>query len=269
MAIFSSKLRGFTLIELVTVMVILGVLAVGISSFLQFGSRIYLETNDRSQLIASARFAIERFNREVRHALPNSPRLRNGNQCLEFRPIKAAAIYTDIPLAPLPPSSTIKVIRFDDSAFSNDLELIIYPLTSDEAYSPSSKISAIANNNPVFDHDLTVKEWPITLNNPIQFTEGSPTHRVFFIDQPISYCIEASELYRYQNYSGYLANGLPDVSSSPTALKVLMAESLDASGFQVNSASQLRSGNVLVTLNFRKNNEQVSFNNEIQVPNVP
>lgn len=267
MAISTYKTRGFTLIELVTVMVILGVLAVGISSFLQFGSRIYLETNDRSQLIASARFAIERLNREVRHALPNSPRLRNGNQCLEFRPIKAAAIYTDIPLAPLPPSSTIKVIRFDDSAFSNDLELIIYPLTSDEAYSPSSKISAIASNNPAFNQALD--EWPITLNNPIQFTEGSPTHRVFFIEQPISYCIEASELYRYQNYSGYLANGVPDVSSAPTALKVLMAESLDASGFQVNSASQLRSGNILITLNFRKNDEQVSFNNEIQVPNVP
>lgn len=266
MAIFSRKSRGFTLIELVTVMVILGVLAVGISSFLQFGSRIYLETNDRSQLIASARFAIERLNREVRHALPNSPRPRNANKCLEFRPIKAAAIYTEIPLAPLPASSTIKVIRFEDSEFTNDLDLIIYPLTSDEAYLPSSKISAIANSTSAFDHDPIVKEWSITLDGPMQFTQGSPTKRVFFIDQPVSYCIEGTLLNRYQNYTSYRADGVPNVTPS------LMAEFLDitnASSFQVNSASQLRSGNVLVKLNFSKNSEKISFNNEIQVPNVP
>ncbi|GHE99187.1 PulJ/GspJ family protein [Thalassotalea profundi] len=264
MGAFSLKSRGFTLIEMVTVMVILGVLAVGISNFLQFGSRIYLETNDRSQLIASARFAIERLNREVRHALPNSPRLIGNNQCLEFRPIKAAAIYTEIPLAPLPASSTIKVIRFDDSQFSNALDLVIYPLTADDAYFPSDKMSAIDSSNPAFD--VTLDEWPITLDVPMQFTESSPTNRVFFIDKPVSYCIEGLVLNRYENYTSYRSDGVPNASAS------LMAEHLDAnniSSFQVNSPSQLRSGNVLVKLNFSRNDEVVSFNNEIQVPNVP
>ncbi|MDG1750525.1 MAG: type II secretion system protein, partial [Thalassotalea sp.] len=64
------KHKGFTLIELVTVIVILGVLAVGISSFLQFGTRIFSETSARDELISSARFSVERINREVRHALP-------------------------------------------------------------------------------------------------------------------------------------------------------------------------------------------------------
>ncbi|GAA5137838.1 PilW family protein [Thalassotalea piscium] len=255
--------NGFTLIEMVIVMVILGVLAVGISSFLQFGSRIYLETNDRGQLIASARFAIERLNREVRNALPNSPRLiGNTNQCLEFRPIRSTAIYTEIPLAPLPASSTIKVVRFDDSQFNNALELIIYPLTSDEAYTPSNKISAISSSNPAFDP--AQNEWSIVLNGPIQFTEASPTDRAFFIDKAVSYCIEGTLLNRYSGYSNYRADGVP------ITVPVLMAKFLDVgSRFQVNAASQLRSGNVLVRLNFIKNNEKVSFNNEIQVPNVP
>ena len=267
MRCFRQKNNGFTLIELITAMVILGVLAVGVSSFLQFGSRIYLETNDRDQLIASARFAVERLNREIRHALPNSPRLiGNNNQCIEFRPIKAAAIYTDIPLSPLPASSTIKVIRFDDSQFSNNLAVIIYPLTADDAYFPSNKISNIDTNNPAFDHSASVKEWPITLASPMQFIIGSPTKRLYFIDAPVSYCIEGNNLNRYQGYVNYRADEVPNISAA------LMAEYLDntnASGFQVNSASQRRAGNVLVTLNFKKNDEQVSFNNEIQVPNVP
>ncbi|MGB1197561.1 MAG: PilW family protein [Thalassotalea sp.] len=256
--------QGFTLIEMITVMVVLGVLAVGVSSFLQFGSRIYLETNDRDQLIASARFSIERLNREIRHALPNSPRLiGNSDQCIEFRPIKAAAIYTEIPVAPLPASSTVKVIRFDDSQFSNDLSVIVYPLTSNDAYLPSNKISEIDNNNAAFDYNLN--EWSITLNLPMQFTADSPTNRLYFIDSPVSYCVEGGNLNRYQGYASYRAD------QAPNSVPSLMAENLDnnISGFQVNSASQLRSGHVLAQLNFKQNDEQISFNNEIQVPNVP
>ena len=69
-----KKSSGFSLIELIVVIVILGVLAASITSFIRFGTQIYTETTARDQLVSSARFAIERLNREVRNALPNSLR---------------------------------------------------------------------------------------------------------------------------------------------------------------------------------------------------
>ena len=64
-----TKQQGFTLIELVTTIVILGVLAVGASSFLRFGSQIFIDAIDRDEIISSARFSLVRLNRELRQYL--------------------------------------------------------------------------------------------------------------------------------------------------------------------------------------------------------
>ena len=88
-------IKGFTLIELITVIVLLGILSVGISSFLNFGTQIFVDATNRDEIISTARFSVERLNRELRKALPNSVRATdNGNsidpitrQCIEYTPI--------------------------------------------------------------------------------------------------------------------------------------------------------------------------------------
>ena len=72
MRILLAKEKGFTLVELVTVIVILGVLAVSTTSFIQFGTKSYTDAVDREEITSTARFVIERLNREVRNSLPNS-----------------------------------------------------------------------------------------------------------------------------------------------------------------------------------------------------
>ncbi|MBL4899232.1 MAG: type II secretion system protein, partial [Colwellia sp.] len=59
-----NNIRGFSLIELIVVIVILGVLATSVSTFISFGTQIYTDAKDREQVVSSARFAIERLNRE-------------------------------------------------------------------------------------------------------------------------------------------------------------------------------------------------------------
>lgn len=249
---------GFTLIELITVIIILGVLATAISTFIKFGTQIYTETTARDQLVSSARFAIERLNRDIRNALPNSLRLTDSGECLEFTPIIESTIYTEIPVAPESYTNEIRVIRFDEPFDSNssNWNAIVYPLTPNDVYPASSsnddKIHGIDSINEVGN------EWVITLDESVRFAEDSPTQRIYFINanrsETVRYCLFGETLTR---------NG------------TLMAEDIHNLGppfvppFEVLAATLQRNAMVQIRFLFEKNNEEVTFNNEIQVLNVP
>lgn len=246
--IIRKKSSGFTLIEMIVVIIILGVLAAGISTFISLSTKIYTEATDRDQLVSSARFAIERLNREVRNALPNSLRLTDSNQCLEFTPIIESTIYTKIPVAPDSITDEITVIRFEE-AFDNNWSVIVYPLTHGDVYpvisSDFDKIHAVKTIN------ATGNKWVITLKNQVQFSEHSPTQRLYFINinERVLYCLLEGNLTR---------NG------------ILMAQDIgNTNPFEIQPATLQRNAMVQIHFRFEKNNEQVTFNNEIQVLNVP
>lgn len=269
--------RGFSLIEIIVVIVILGVLAVGISTFISFGTQIYTDATDRDEVVSSARFAIERLNREVRAAVPNSIRVTTNNltgatakQCIEFTPLILSAIYTDIAVAPEPETADIKVIAFDEtlfnSGFAPNLAVGVYVLDADDFYNGgSNKIYTLQ------DGTITKvgNEWTISLNSAQNFTEDSPTNRLYFFNQPVSYCVQNEELRRFYNYTR-------NADNTPSSAGVLMAENISMhegttliAPFTLTKASQLRNSMVLVKLAFSINNERVVFNNEVQVSNVP
>ena len=236
---------GFTLIELIVVIVILGVLASATTTFIRFATQIYSETTARDQLVSSARFAIERLNRDVRNALPNSLIVTNANQCLEFIPIIESTSYTDIPVAPEDASDKIKVIPFTES-FDSNWQAIVYPLTTNDIYTNSGKKHAVDTL------DATGVEWVITLENTVVFAEDSPIRRMYFINDSnkVAYCLSSNTLTR---------NGIP------------MAQYIYNTNnpFEVQEATLQRNAMVQIHLQFEKNDEKITFNNEVQVLNVP
>ncbi|MBA6223732.1 type II secretion system protein [Colwellia sp. MB02u-18] len=270
--------QGFTLIELVTVIVILGVLATGISSFLRFGTQSYTDAADRDALISTARFVVERLNREVRNALPNSIRTIGGdnNPCLEFVPIDKSVIYLDIPVAPEPASDSVEVLMLAGALSSQ--YVAVYALNSDDIYNKKSgvieKFSSVANSG---DRQVVST---IRFDSKIRFEEESPTERLYFIGSPVSYCVEGQAIYRYQDYGfgdddSYDINGKPSITATNTTTKkVLMAEYVDNYAvneypFQTSPPTLQRNGLAVIRLKFARNLEEIVFNNEIQVPNVP
>lgn len=270
----SKKEQGFTLVELVTVIIVLGVLAAGVSSFLKFGSQIFVEANSRDQLISSARFAVERLNREIRSALPNSIREQNSAdgsiKCVEFMPFVASASYLDIPVAPEPNSNQISVVAFDDSNFSVNLSAVVYATSPSDVYSGTSTHIIELANSPI---NKVGNVWGITLASSTRFASESPTKRVYFVGHATSFCIDASgEMRRFSGYNTD-ASGIP----SPYSNGVLMAENIlfedenniDIDFFTVSQATLQRNGQVNIFLPFGRHGEIISFNNEVQVPNVP
>ena len=254
----SGNTSGFTLIEMITVIVVLGVLAVGATSFLKFGTQIFTETTARDELISSARFAIERINREVRNAVPNSAKI-DANGCLAFFPIVASSIYIDAPVAPESARTSIEVIPVDTNthsvvvdAVNQALHVVIYPTNAEDDFDIGSN-----KNHRYFIIDGATRPWVIEFNPAIIFDADSPTHRIYFYNKNFAtrFCLEGSNLIRY---SGANAG-------------VLMAEHIknSDSSFSVGNATQLRNATVQARLVFALNTEEVAFNNEVQIPNVP
>jgi len=251
-----KRASGFTLIEVITVIVILGVLASAVTSFIRFSTQIYSEASDREQLISSTRFAIERLNRDVRNALPNSLRLvannsGNNNACLEFIPIISSVIYTNIPIAPAAASATLTVkdphnmLDFNNAGY---LSVIVFPETANDVYDNNSeKIYGIDSIGVL---NTLTNERNINLDSAVQFAEASPVNRLFVV-QPISsvtYCREGSLL---------------------TRNNIRVAENIQALSFDLTSTTLTDNALVRTIFTLQRNNEEIIFNHEIKVLNVP
>jgi len=148
----------------------------------------------------------------------------------------------------------------------------VYALNSADIYRRKpgviEEFSAVANSN-----DKAVPS-TISFASNILFNAESPTNRLYFINNPVSYCLESKVIYRYQDYNDgdYTSRGVPGAS----ATRVPMAEYVEnfspagnMAPFQTFPATLQRNGLALTRFKFVRNLEEIIFSNEIQVPNVP
>lgn len=92
------KHSGFTLVELVMVIVLVGIIAGSLTPMILQSVTAYQDTQSRSELVARGRVALERLARELRHAAPNSLQvLNNGGatEGIEFLSCRRGGRYVD------------------------------------------------------------------------------------------------------------------------------------------------------------------------------
>lgn len=265
--------RGFTLIELIMVMVILAIVATGVTSFLRFGSQIFSDVASRDTLLSSSRFVVERLNRELRAAVPNSIRVvsnASSVQCIEFVPINSSTYYDELPVFP-DASTSIRAIYPADYTPSTPVYALVYPVSVAEVYDSSQQKRALISAIPASDPQPALTT--ITLASSFSFAGHSPARRLYIINQPVSYCLRSGQLWRYQDY-GYLTN--QSLLISDLGSGVLMAENLQndigipaEQPFSVANASLTRNGYVRVLLQLGNDDERVELSNEIHIVNAP
>jgi MSHA biogenesis protein MshO len=88
--------RGFTLVELVIVIMIAGIIAATLTVFLRPAVENYLASRARADLTDQAETAVRRIVRDVRVAAPNSIRTP-GAQCVEMIPTSSGGRYRSGP----------------------------------------------------------------------------------------------------------------------------------------------------------------------------
>lgn len=257
------RAHGFTIVELVVVIVVLGILSLGTVQFIRQSSEGYDATVVRSELGATARIAVERIARELRNALPNSVRVNAA--CIELIEADAAATYLNVPttnprttfqsatITGTPPATPRAAVFPDDPS-------AIYSLANPGPVSPPITFGPAAGN--------VVQ---VTMADPHQFAAESPTERWFVIGTPVSFCLDAGRLWRYRGYGFNDPQPLP--AALPTAMpgRSAIGDGVAATGapFSIASATLTRNAIVTIELQFQRDGDQVRMNHQVQLRNVP
>jgi MSHA biogenesis protein MshO len=275
---------GITLIELITVMLLLGILAVGVTTYLRLGATMYSEATSVQQVLQQSRFALERVTREVRAAVPGSVRVggnsNNSINCVEFAPLAQSGIYRDLPLSPIN-RNWIGVTTIDTNwTVKANQRLIVYATEPPHVYilsqARSADIAAPAQQNAPDDMDGNAHTRRISLLNnssgKTTFVTESPQKRFYIADQPVSFCRQGNELRRYSNYGFLTGQPLP-----PNVAGELMAVGINNGAtamfvYNITSVSLTRSA--ILHLFWRLSpavdvGQDLDFNHEIHIPNVP
>lgn len=282
MGSFSAKrmqasTRGFTLVEMVTVILILGILVVGVSSFIIFGTRIFVESSSVDQVLSQSRFAVERMTRELRSALPNSLRVNTDSltyQCIEFVPIEASTTYLTMPIIPDAAASTgIVILDNTASAIRVNQFAWVYPLVDADVYSSARQKRAQVKTIAISGNQAT-----LTFTAPTRFAEASPRQRIYFGLSPVSYCFEkgaSGNDLQIVRYAGYNFNGVqPNPANMGTGVLMVqsVANRLDNSNdlpLILTPSSLVNNAMVHLQPRFNVNGETFQYRHQVQVINVP
>lgn len=279
-----KKAGGFTLIEMVSVIVITGIIAAAVAVFMRAPIQGYFDTVRRSEMTDEADTALRRISRDLRLSLPNSVRVKTtgGLTGLEFLISRSGGRYRAACASigasdPLYfggggyPCEAADNNRFDVlgpavNVVSGD-SVVVYNLgiPGADAYAGDTRRSVNGTFGSVGNIAYT----------GLQFPYPSPYNRFQVVEGPVSFVCDplpgTGTLKRYWGYPIVAVQAVPPVGGS----NALLADNVSACAFtyDANVVAQ-RAGLVTLTLtvtraNMKGNNESVSLYETVHVSNVP
>lgn len=264
-----SRHSGFTLVEMVAVIVLLGVVGAATLQYVSLSLGVYKDASRRSELVQTGRFAIERISRESRSALPGSIRTGGAGtrQCLEYVPVKAATGYVGR-VSDLPASNEVTLVNFDYNYSSGD-RLAIYTIDSSDVYASGS--AAIVNLSGIAG--ATGDTRLAQFDGAHRFPQESPLQRAYIIGGPVSYCVENNLLSRYSGYPLTAAQSTPPpVTGVPVAQSIRLSDSSGSAvtPFRWVPGTLERAGIIHLNFNFSADSamdEWLQFSQDVSIRN--
>jgi len=279
--------RGFTLIELIMVIVLLGVIAGMVAVFMKSPIDAYFDSARRAGLTDVADTVARRLARDVRKALPNSIRSA-GSQCVEFIPTKTGGRYranvggsgdlldftlADSSFAMLGRNADLPV---DQRIASGDL-IAVYNLgiPGADAYA-GDNTSAVTGASA----ELGTPPESIVAISARQFPLESPSRRFHVVpsaEQVVRYvCVGASGSNAQGDGAGtlyrqVLSLPLAAQTSCPATLTgaAVMATRVSACQFSYSGSDLQRNALLSMTLAVTQGNETVRLVHDVHVSNMP
>lgn len=284
-----KAVKGFTLVELILVIILLGIVSTLSLGYLRSGAEMYAQSADRERLLSQSRFVVERLTRELRNAVPNSVRISTDGLCVEFIPLKVAGRYSELPGVTAAAALTMQFFTGQNSDVTNFSTFItegdfitVYP-TQPEHYYSQSRTLELKSATAVDESMGQRVTFEFNSATATGFPQASPNQRFFVWSSPVRYCLVAKpgsangdlhNIYRFSNYG--IIEQAPQLSDLDSASGSLMAtdlvfiDSVSPRPFSYEDGVLKRSSVVHAVLSFSSNfADDLFFNQEIHIPNVP
>jgi MSHA biogenesis protein MshO len=272
MASVARAQAGFTLVEALAVIVITGILAAIVATFIRTPVQGYLDLARRAQLSDTADGALRRIARDLRLALPNSVRVTSagGRRYLEILLTRSGGRYRAEPDA----AGAGDVLDFSsgtDAAFdllgpaiaaaSGD-QLVVYNLgiPGADAYAGDNRRAYAGAAGNVTSIAFTATGTPLPL--------PSPGRRFHLVESPVTYECDAAArvIRRYWGYAISAAQAAPPVG----AQSALLATGVSACDFIYDpNVAHTRTGVVSLQIQLVADGETVSLFQQAHVSNLP
>ena len=284
----TSAQRGFTLIEAVVVMVITGILATMMFSFLKFPVRNYFSGVARAATVDAADTSMRRITRDLRLALPNSIRQNAAGTYIEYLETKAGLRYLgdddintpggvalswDDPAATL--FTVVGGIPTGSLAPTTNDYIAIYNLGDTQAPGNAYDCSSACNITKIGQVDPATSTLRMSANvfaapSALGVALKSPGKRFHVVTGPVTYgCDTASgRLIRYWDYPITAGQVVPPAG----AKSAILAEKLSGCSFAYTSMASQRSALVGIRLDFQIQDDSkgtVSLYHQVHVNNTP
>jgi MSHA biogenesis protein MshO len=284
--------RGFTLVEMVIVIVITGIIGAMVAVFIRVPVQGYMDVAARAALADTADTAARRLTRDVRLALPNSVRVSNNGLFLELLLTKTGGRY----LSDSDPSGLGSVLSFETppapgvpgsfsvvgampanalgarQAISVGDQIVVYNLggayTPNDAYSCSAATGCNrAAVTGVAGNVVTLGSYPFaTAPAPLP----SPSNRFQVVSTPVTYACDLATG-TLTRYAGYAIQATQPVAAD---LKdgALLARQVTGCAFSYTVLANVQRGLVNISLSLgaaNSNTGVLRLVQQVQARNTP
>lgn len=277
--------RGFSLVELIVVIVVLGILSSTVAVFIANPVRAYFETIRRAQLTDAADMVARRITRELQLALPNSVRVgasAGGDTIfIEFVPIDDTGRYRGAPSAGAEPGG-IDPLAIDDVTDTQfqvlgrpvtvtaGAQLVIFNLGSGpfDAYA--------GGNRRVVSTPAGAAQTLAFVPTGSTFPADSPDRRFYLVSGAVTYaCTPAADgSGRLERFAGYALQAAQPVSTAAAPLsgagatRSLIVDKVSGCSFEPgNTPASINTVNLILRLS--DGGETVTLQTQTQLQNSP
>jgi MSHA biogenesis protein MshO len=278
----NARQSGYTLLELVVVIVVSAIVMGFMAMFLAAPVHAYFAQERRTELTDSANGAMRAVEADIRTALPESVRVLpvGANLAVEMLAVDTMVRYNpgtnpaDLNIGTPDNSFATRGILAPVGNLPANAFLVVNNGVGGDAYALVSNGKTPAGTTIQVAPGANSASQAITFTPAVTFLTASPTNRIYLVSRPVSYIcdVTAGTLTKYWNYAidPLQANRATQAQLLGAGASMsIVARNLASCNFGVTPAAANFGGIVRIQMNFVRDGETVRVFDQAQVENRP